>query len=241
MKLKDLSVGDYVTGNRIFEGLILDIGMFGPEYVAVGHTINWRGITIEARRSWYSLNDSVQKRRIIIVALNGSIQSVSPSQVDQIMTIDYVREKVAKATLGAIEGDDDRRLVQRKEDYNSALSETMKIIVEGSPMVDAGLGVRSNRGNPWETLAQFEVIKQMTMLWLRYQQQADTDFNQNNDVESLVESLRDCVKGREENSREWVLSKDRDERQRKLDNIMAGLDEHFGEQSSSAISIAVAA
>lgn len=206
MLLNDIRIGKayYVKNYGIC--LVIDIGLYDTCHSMDGaRAIKWRGMTFNCGHRWYGPSNNVQKRRVVVMMIGSSpnVHTVAPSVVQYEVAEEQVRETLV-ADAYRRELDNRRESARRnKTDYLVALQTTLDSITGPVP-ADALSRIRYGE-DPWVRVAATPIIKQMTMLWLRYHQKQGLPVNGIDDIESLIESLRDAEAGLSEVARQQQI------------------------------------
>lgn len=203
MKINDIKTGNVVMIVHNVPCLVIDIGLYQESYNNADRVIDFAGINFNISGRWYEKDTYAKQRRIVMIYLdsrtNARLTVQHPGKIQRVLSQEEAAEILATFTVRASIEDRRSRLTQRAGEYSHALTEILTSI--------AGTSNRDFRQqSPWSVLASSEIIKPMTMLWLRYHQQRNEPINGIEDVETLIESLKDAVRGLEETKTQTALS-----------------------------------
>lgn len=196
MKLNEIIVGKVYEIKDNGMCLVIDIGRYDTNS-SIQKKLVWNGVNITTT-NWYQNDTDAQRSKIVFVRLNDPsrayVNVCSPAVVYYEKTEDQVKQfftdRASEAAVNqAIES-------QRKimEDYaNTVRSVISQIVKDYNPR---NVGYYYN-DNIWAQLAFSDVIQKMTVLWLKYHLLKGESICGEEDVESIIDTLADALKGLE--------------------------------------------
>lgn len=192
MKTDEIEIGKWYAYKTFTNALVLDVGTYDVYSWNHGHDVTVSGVTLRLGRQWYQHSGNVQKRRVIILTVNGrgaSLASVMASTLTSRLDDTQVKTTLADIYANTEIAEIQSRTHNRTSDYQQALTGVLTQIAGTQRSGYYYNNIRST------LLNNDDVVDQMVMLWLRYHQQCGKDVNGEEDVESLVDTYRDAVRG----------------------------------------------
>lgn len=194
MKIDDIKVGHWYTYKKYTPVVVIDLGTYETEHSNTAREISVSGVTVQLGYNWYGHSNLVKQRRAVVLMVNGNranLSSVTAQQLTSQMSDDAVKNALAERYAHTEKNQIESRNASRVSDFQNAL--------QGVLLQITGKGTTSSRsyyGNIRATLlANEDVVDQMVLLWLRYNQQCNKDINGESDIESLVDTYRDAARG----------------------------------------------
>ena len=196
MKLNEIIPGEiYWYGGPV---LVLDVGLYRDFRDSQTREVTVKGLTIRTDH-WFAPDPNAKQRRVVVLMLQngGRIVTMTAAKLSSATGMEQqVKDRLEFIQAERTAADEIRKWETRRREYDGAVREIC-LAVAGFDDVN-NLPWRARHGEPLELLAENkELMSKMLLLWLQYHQQTGQEIAgaKGEDIESMVDSLRDALRG----------------------------------------------